>query len=241
MSGVRPPAVPGSRPRRPALVRQHGDTDPPGILGEWAALRGIELEVSRSDCDDGAPDLDGRPFVVSLGSEHSPLDLHLPAVVGELALLEEAVRRGIPVLGLCYGAQALATVLGGAVQHAPEPEIGWHRVQTSAPELIGEGPWLQWHYDRFTLPPGAVELARSPRALQVFARGPHLGVQFHPEATVETVLGWARKDAAHLHELGIDDGEALVQRGRRYARAARAAAMVLFDGFWTRARAQGDR
>jgi GMP synthase-like glutamine amidotransferase len=221
---------------RAALVRQHGDTDPPGILGEWARMRGIELEVSRSDRQDGPVDLEGRPFVVSLGSQYSPADLHVPGVRAELALLEEAVGRGIPVLGLCYGAQALATVLGGEVEHAPEPEIGWHRVNSDVPELIAEGPWLQWHYERFTLPPGARELARSPRAPQAFSHGPHLGVQFHPEATVETVLSWARKDAAHLHELGIDDGEALVERGRQYAPAARAAAIRLFDGFWEQAR-----
>ncbi len=220
-----------------ALIRQHGDTDPPGLLGEWAQARRIPFEVSRSDRGEPLPELDGRPFIASLGSQYGPLDLDIPAVRDELELVEQATRRGIPVLGLCYGAQVLAKVLGGKIEPAPEPEIAWHRIESLAPELIDEGPWLQWHYQRFTLPPGARALARSARALQAFAYGPHLGVQFHPEATVETVLTWACNDRERLATVGIEDGEALVRRGHGHAARAREAAMRLFDGFWRVAQA----
>jgi GMP synthase-like glutamine amidotransferase len=138
------------------------------------------------------------------------------------------------VLGLCYGGQVLAQVLGGNVERAPEPELGWHPVQTTAPATIDEGPWLQWHYDRFTVPPGAEVLATSPQAVQAFARGRHLGVQFHPESTIEIAREWARLDGERLSALGIDDGEALLARGRPHADAARRAAFQLFDAFWER-------
>jgi GMP synthase-like glutamine amidotransferase len=226
---------------RPALVRQHGDTDPPGILAEWARARGIPLEVSRSDLDGAPPELEGRPFVASLGSARSPNEIDVPAVRAELELLEQALRGGVPVLGLCFGGQALAKLLGGEVEPAAEPELGWYRVATEDPELIGEGPWLQWHYERFTLPPGARPLAHTPVALQAFAYGPHLALQFHPEATPEVVCGWARKDRPRLEALGIEDGEERVERGRQHAAAARRAALALFDAFWRRAQEHDER
>ncbi len=221
---------------RPALIRQHGHSAPPALLAEWAQARGIEIEIDRTDqAPAGLPSLENRPFIASLGSKHSPADREVPAVAAELALIERAVQADVPVLGLCYGGQVLAAVLGGKLERAPEPELGWHRIESDDPGLIPEGPWLQWHYDRVTLPPGAHELARSPRALQAFTLGPHLGVQFHPESTIEIVQGWARTDRARLSELGIEAGEALPETGRRFAAAAREAAFTLFDAFWRRA------
>jgi GMP synthase-like glutamine amidotransferase len=218
---------------RPAVILQHGDWGPPGLLGEWAVEQGIELEVHRVDRDcEHLPALDDRPFLGILGSDRSPLDRDVREVVAELDYVERAVEREVPVLGLCYGGQVLATVLGGTVERAPQPELGWHEVDSVAPEVVASGPWLQWHYDRFTLPPGATELARSPRAVQAFTRGPHLGVQFHPESTIEVVKEWARLDTARLATLGIEDGEALVERGRAHAARARKDAFRLFDAFW---------
>lgn len=220
----------------PAVFLQHGDDCPPGLLADWARERGIAFVVHRVDLDpDGLPEPDGRPFIASLGSDRSPNDGELPEVAVELDLLTRAVERRIPVLGLCYGAQALAAVLGGSVERAPEPELGWHRLESHALDFIGEGPWLQWHYDRFTPPPGARVLARSARAVQAFVHGPHLGLQFHPESTVEIVTNWARSDARRLVELGIEDGERLAEAGREQVHAARAAAFGLFDAFWRRA------
>ena len=221
---------------RPALIRQHGDSAPPALLAEWAASRQIPVEVQRTDTETiPDPDLDGRPFVVSLGSKYSPADRDVPAVAAELALLERAVAENVPVLGLCYGAQVLAAVLGGQIEPAPEAELGWHRIDSRVPAEIPEGPWLQWHFQRFSLPPGAEELARSPRALQAFAYGRHLAVQFHPESTVEIVQGWARKDRDHLTQLGITDGEALAADRGGLAAGARTAAFTLFDAFRRRA------
>jgi GMP synthase-like glutamine amidotransferase len=229
-----------SAPSGRALFLQHGASCPPALLADWARERGIAYQVHRVDLDPaGLPELDGQRFIASLGSDRSPNERDLPEVAAELELLERAVARGIPVLGLCYGGQALAAVLGGRVERAPEPELGWARINSQAPELVAEGPWLQWHYDRFTLPPGAQELASNERALQAFARGPHLGVQFHPESTVEIVRNWAREDARRLAELGIGAGGELADAGEEQITAARTAAFGLFDAFLTRER--GDR
>lgn len=219
-----------------ALILQHGDWGPPGLLGEWGAARGLAFEIHRVDLHHSLPEPDGQPFIASLGSKYSPRDAHVPEVSAELEFIRSAVSHGVPVLGLCYGAQVLAHVLGGTVEPAPEPELGWHAVRSSAPEIVPEGPWLQWHYERFSLPPGARQLARSDRGVQAFSHGCHLGVQFHPESTVDIVAEWARLDAERLASLGIGDGLALLASGGDHAEAARGAAFQLFDAFWEKAR-----
>lgn len=220
---------------KPALFLQHGDWGPPALLGEWARARGIPYEVHRVDIDHRLPELNGQPFIASLGSDHSPLDSDVEDVIVELDFVGRAVERQIPVLGLCYGGQVLASALGAQIERAPDPELGWHSVQSVAPDQIPNGPWLQWHYDRFMLPPGADELARSSRAVQAFRHGPHLGLQFHPESTIAIVKEWAQLDAERLAQLGIDDGDALVEAGRAQEQRARQDAFQLFDAFWRRA------
>jgi GMP synthase-like glutamine amidotransferase len=220
-----------------ALILQHGDSGPPGVLADWAAARGIELEIHHAKSGAPLPALNGQAFIASLGSPHNPADLHIPEVAAELAYVEQAIARDIPVLGLCFGGQMLAKALGGEIEKAPHPELGWHAIDSAAPEIVPPGPWLQWHFDRFTVPTGAELLATSAAGPQAFTHGRHLGVQFHPESTIEIVRSWARSDDERVRALGIGDGEALLERGRGHATAAVSAAFDLFDAFWRRTRA----
>ena len=220
-----------------AVILQHGDLGPPGVLGDWAVVRGIELEIHHAPSGAPLPALNGQAFIASLGSPHNPADVHIPEVAAELAYVERAIARDIPVLGLCFGGQMLARALGGEIEKAPHPELGWHAIDSAAPEIVPPGPWLQWHFDRFTVPAGAELLATSAAGPQAFTHGRHLGVQFHPESTIEIVRLWARSDDERVRALGIGDGEALLERGRRHATAAVAAAFDLFDAFWRRTRA----
>jgi len=209
---------------KPALIRCHGETGPPGLLGEWLEARRIPYRVDRTWERGTETDPAGYAFVASLGSKHSPRDAAaVPQVAAELELLERAVRSDVPVLGLCFGGQALAHLLGGTVERAPRPELGWRTIDTDAPDTIPAGPWLEWHFERFTVPPSAIELARTPDASQAFRHGVHVGTQFHPESTVDIVRGWAEKD-------GID-GEAVLAAPPAQHEAARAAAFRLFDAF----------
>jgi GMP synthase-like glutamine amidotransferase len=220
-----------------ALILQHGDSGPPGVLGDWAAARGIETEIHHAPSGAPLPALDGQAFIASLGSPHNPNDTAVAEVAAELELLKAAVARDIPVLGLCFGGQMLAKALGGEIERAPAPELGWHDVDSLAPAVVPRGPWLQWHFDRFTVPPSAELLATSSVGPQAFGHGRHLGVQFHPESTIEIVRSWARSDRERLRALGIEDGESLLERGRRHAGAAVTSAFDLFDAFWRRTRA----
>jgi GMP synthase-like glutamine amidotransferase len=215
---------------KPILIRQHEEMTPPGLLVDWLRERGIPFKVHPSWLG-VAPDLTSYSFVASLGSPYGPNDTHETAVVEELKLIEAAVESELPVLGLCFGGEALSAVLGGRVERAPVPELGWREIQTDDPVAVPAGPWLEWHYERFTTPPGAVELARTADAVQAFRFGPHLGVQFHPEATVDIVSHWASMNAKRLAELGIEDGTALLAASPERKAAAKAAAFRLFEAF----------
>ncbi len=222
---------------KPVLIRQHAERTPPALLAGWLRERGIPFEVSRSWLDGEPPDPRRHLFVASLGSQYSPRDAEeQPAVAAELDLVRRCVEEEVPVLGLCFGGQVLASVLGGEVGPLPEPELGWCEVETKDPEEIPPGPWLEWHFEGFETPPGAEELARTRRSAQAFRFGPHLGVQFHPESTVDVVAGWARKDlsSGRLSRYGVEDPLALLEAPPEKERAAKEAAFRLFDAFFER-------
>jgi GMP synthase-like glutamine amidotransferase len=225
---------------KPALVLEQGPTAPPGLLADWLKVNGIPMVVHRALDHTPFPDPRDHSFVACLGSRHNPTDVHEREVAEGLDYLHRAIDADVPVLGLCYGGQLLATALGGTVDSASEPELGWYTIDSDDPEQIPDGPWLQWHFHRFFTPPGATELARSPVGPQAFRHGPHLGVPFHPESTIEIVEGWARKDAERLAAIGVDDAFERLEQGRVHAGAAARNAHKLFDGFWERTRTRGE-
>lgn len=212
------------------LVRQHGESGPPALLGEWLECRGLDYVVSDSRTNH-TPDVREFDAVASLGCRYSPADLDVPQVQAEIELIERAVAHGVPVLGLCFGGQVLAHVLGGRIEAAPTPEFGWQQIETDEPDAIPAGPWLVWHYQRFTVPPGAIEVARTAHATHAFRHGRHLGLQFHPESTTDIVAGWARKDAEKLATVGVTNGLALIEAPAEQQDAAKRAAFRLFDAF----------
>jgi len=218
----------------PGLVLQHGVLGPPGLLGEWLAARRIPYVVHEAWAG-RLPDPAGFRFVVSLGSEQSVASSEPAWIPAELDAVRAAVASEVPVLGLCFGGQALSAALGGGVERLPRCEIGWIAVEPDAGAgadagRVPPGPWLHWHDDLLLVPPGARLLARSPAGPAAFGHGPHLGVQFHPEATPEIVDGWARADE-RLGDRGVTREE-LAEQAARHAAAARDAAFGLFDDWW---------
>lgn len=139
-------------------------------------------------------------FFVFGGAMHADEDDHHPWLAEETAWLERLLERGAPVLGVCLGAQLLARAAGSWVRRmADGPEIGWCRVELTetggADPVLGSLPPLfeafQWHHYTYGLPPGAVELARSPACTQAFRLGDSCwAVQFHPEVTASQIDGW---------------------------------------------------
>ena len=94
----------------------------------------------------------------------------------ELANLKAAHNAGIPIFGICFGGQLMARTLGGSVARSPRAELGWIEIQSDDTTLIPTGPWFEYHWDRWTLPKAATEIARSEVASQAFVMGRTLGV-----------------------------------------------------------------
>ena len=222
------------RDRDRGLILQHGEDGPPGILGEWLRERAIPFEVHATWREPLPPEPAEFAWVASLGSEYTPGSSAAPGWVdAELDFLRAALDSAVPVLGLCFGGQALAVAAGGAVTPADPPEVTWIEVDTDDPDFVPPGPWLHYHYDQLEPPPGARVLARSPAGPAAFALDASLGLQFHPESTPPIAAAWARQDAERLAALGVDP-EQLDARGQRVASRAAAAARRLFDAWWAR-------
>jgi GMP synthase (glutamine-hydrolysing) len=213
----------------------HGDTDDPALLSQRAADLGLDPVWVRADIvGQPMPDPDDLDAVVVLGSIESVCDHGVAWIAPERELVADAVARGVPVLGICFGAQLLAEVLGGQVFRSPTPEFGWREIASTAPAIVAPGPWLLWHRDAFSVPPGATELARTETCAQAFVIGPHLGLQFHPEATLTVVDGWAAESEA-CGELDPFELDRLRAETRIHAPRAAGPARSLFDGFLQRA------
>jgi GMP synthase-like glutamine amidotransferase len=216
---------------RVCVAEQQPDA-PAGVLGAWAAERGHELDVLRAPSVATWPDPRAFDAVVALGSDrsvHASPDAWIAAEVGFLRTAHEAA---VPVLGLCFGAQALAAALGGSVQRAPTAEIGWIAVEATtageAVDALAPGPWFAWHEDAFSVPAGAEELARTAVGPQAFALGTSVGLQFHPEVDAAIVGRWVDDGGRQLATERIDEGGLLAETGR-IAPSACARALALFD------------
>lgn len=182
---------------------QHVPFEGPAYLNTWTQSRGHAL--GRTEMWTGAqpPALDEFDGLFVLGG---PMNAHEedrhPWLETEKAFLQEAVNAGKSILGICLGAQLCSVVLGGTVTENPRKEIGWFPVNLT-PEgretalfrnFSGQFMAFQWHGDRFTIPPGAVHVARSEAcAEQAFVYGDRVvGLQFHLESTAESIAALIR-------------------------------------------------
>jgi GMP synthase (glutamine-hydrolysing) len=182
---------------RPTLLAvQHVPWEGPHrILDACGALRVKTVKPLAGQPLPGHDDVAGAVFMG--GPMNADAVERFPALAAEREWLAEAVERGMPVLGICLGAQLLARALGAEVRPGAAPEIGFAPVEVTAPDdpLLGglapSAEVLHWHGDVFDLPDGAEHLASSERtACQAFRAGNAWGVLFHPEADLALVEAW---------------------------------------------------
>jgi GMP synthase-like glutamine amidotransferase len=209
-----------------ALILQHEEPTPPGHVTGWLAEHDARVETFRIDIDDREVDPTDYDLIVSLGSEFAAFDDSKPFVPREARLMRKAIDADVPVLGLCFGGQMLARVLGGEVFRGTESEIGWLPIRSKDPDLVPEGPWFQWHFDSFTVPPGATLIADSNVGPQAFVAGRSLGLQFHPEVTTEIMDDWVREYRHELDGDGVDPDTLLDETNRRATESRRLAWQV---------------
>jgi GMP synthase-like glutamine amidotransferase len=218
------------------LVLQNDTLDPPALLGDWLDERGIPFEVARVFEDGVPPDPRRFAWIAAMGSRHSVTSADPGWIPDEVALLRAAVAEDVPVLGICFGGQALAAALGGEISPAEPPAVGWFETETSEPRLVSSGPWLHFNSERFAVPGGATLVASLGESASAFRLGRHLGLQFHPEATPALAGRWADHytewlDAHGLTPAGIRD------QARAQADEVGPRAFALFDAWWAGVRA----
>jgi GMP synthase-like glutamine amidotransferase len=133
----------------------------------------------------------------------------------EKRFIRDALESGTPILGVCLGSQLLAEAAGARPQRMPEPEIGWYDIEITdagaADPVTGPlAPSIElfeWHHYAAPLPPGAVELARTPACVQAFRieGKPAWGLQFHAEVTRENLFSWLDAwDSSEAVETDLD-------------------------------------
>jgi GMP synthase-like glutamine amidotransferase len=211
-----------------ALVLQHEQPTPGGLILDWLEERGADIDLHRIDVEDRDIDPREHDLLVSLGSEFAAFDDTIPWIPKEMDLLRRASREDVPVLGICFGGQLLARTLGARCWRSDESEIGWLPVRSKDPELVPQGPWFQWHFDTFETPQGAELIADSPVGPQAYTVGRSLGTQFHPEVTPEIMHEWVRVYRHELEEEGVDPDRLLEETHERWKRT-KASSWKLLD------------
>ena len=188
------------------LVLEHQADAPAGLLGDWASERGHEMTVTRVAEASVLPEPRDGDVLVSLGSDHSLAGPREDWIDGELEVLRRAHDAGRPVLGICFGGQALAAALGGEVRRAPRVAIEWSRLDTQRPDLVGGGPWFRWHEDEFSVPDGAQQIARAGDVAMAFVSNAAVGLQFHPEVTAPIAEQWIAGAGRQLATAALEEG-----------------------------------
>jgi GMP synthase-like glutamine amidotransferase len=189
-------------------VFRFSDTEGPGHFATFLDAGRIGWRLVTLDEGDAVP-ASSEPFagLAFMGGPMSAND-ELPWTQPVLALMQDAVARGVPVIGHCLGGQMLARALGGQVKRNPVKEIGWNPVRIEdtalAREWFGMGPqeWqtFQWHGDTFSIPPGGERILTGmhcPNQAYVVG-GRHLGLQCHVEMTPEMIASWIASGAGEV-------------------------------------------
>lgn len=227
-----------------ALFIQHDHVSPVGPVGERLEMHGFEISTFEVVTEANYrtpnvtvefPNLDEFDLVVPLGSPWGVWD---DVCIGnwlgaELSWIATAVEAGKPVLGICFGGQLLARALGGSVARGPKAELGWTYINSDKPSLVGNGPWFQYHYDRWVVPPGAEEIAWTPVASQAFVYNKALALQFHPELNFETLEKWMIWDGREEVSEDGQDPDLMLRQTKAEDPAARLRTFELVDNYLT--------
>ncbi len=225
---------------KPVFVIQNCKIESPGTIGLYLQDRRIPFSVVRSFADDRLPSPEDFSVLIVLGTPKSVTEYRqYPYLVELFTLMTRTIRRGQPILGICFGAQLLAHTLGARVEPNKVKEIGAMTVTltdegASDPLFAGfdrDVPVFQWHGDTFRIPFGATHLAKSDDCKnQAFRKDNMVGLQFHLEADPDEVPLWCDAYAGELTEVGKTKDE--IVDGYRAADHTRTLGFRLLDNYF---------
>ncbi|EAU55087.1 type 1 glutamine amidotransferase [Mariprofundus ferrooxydans] len=201
------------------LVLQHLDIESPALIGDLLREAGHHLHTAHVYAGDTLPaNTDHLHGIIIMGGPQSANDTHLSYIRDELLWLQKRIDEGVPMLGICLGAQLMAKAAGGSIMPSPVRELGWFPVyptaEAAADPLFSALPAteltvFQWHGETFTLPDHATLLATHPDVpAQVFRLGHcQYGMQFHIEVDASIIENWialGTSECAHLGNSGLN-------------------------------------
>jgi len=220
---------------RRLLVLQHLEIEGPGLFEQFAKERDLKIEIIRLDNKNDLPQTKKGDLILIMGGPMGVKDIgndRYPWLKLERNFIKKELENERPIIGVCLGAQLLASAAGGDVEilkygSPPKelPEIGWSQIfidksNKDFKELF-EDPFhvLHWHGDRILLPNNAVLIASSSRCKEQFFRIGNFayGLQFHIEATGEMLNKWIKKNKEFVHKgLGSNGQEIIKEENKKY-------------------------
>lgn len=179
-------------------VIQHVPFEGPAAINDWVVKRGHQLTLTRLYRDEVLPAQEDFDWLVVMGGPMGVKDVALfPWLLDERRFILETIQSDKMVLGICLGAQLIASALGATVRANDEKEIGWFPIfpsplapSTSIASVFAESvDVFHWHADTFDIPPGAQTLVESQACVnQGFILDDRVvGLQFHLESTAESI------------------------------------------------------
>lgn len=198
--------------RTRVLVLQNCPTEALGLYEARLEERGVSHHTLHPYSGESFPSLDLYEAIIIGGIPVSANDIrNHNFLLKEGRFLKKALERGTSILGICFGAQLLARLMGGAVSRNPAMGIGAypvHLTRTGQNDPLFRGfpptfPAFLWHGDTFVIPPKARLLALDRDCPnQAFRLGRAVGLQFHLEITPVEAENWAEAYKEELHAAG---------------------------------------
>lgn len=176
----------------------HVPFEGPGAIVQWAREKKHKLQYTLFYKGDELPDASAVDILIIMGGPMNVFDYHIhPWMEEEIAWVTEFIQMEKPVLGICLGAQIIATALGEEVYPGPQREIGWHNLQffpslgdyKICKDLPVSRKVFHWHGDTFNIPEGATRIAASqafPNQGFIF-NNKVIAMQFHLEVTPDSL------------------------------------------------------
>jgi GMP synthase (glutamine-hydrolysing) len=195
-----------TEPLSKVIVLQHHPAESPGLIAD-----AVHVQIIRPFEDQPVPrTLDAAGLIIMGGPQSVYEQDQFPFLRAELRLIEDALARQKPILGVCLGSQLLAAALGAKVYPGQRKEIGWFDVTARVDPLWANAPRqftaFHWHGDVFDLPAGATSLASSALTpIQAFRHGFNAyGLLFHLEVTGPQIAEMVTLFADEIHTAGVD-------------------------------------